>query len=76
MVTNAPWYVPNHVLHSDLQIPTIPEEITGLSNNYKAKIDVQPNKLTTNIFENSVKADNAATHHSICRLDLKLVKSL
>ena len=51
MVTNAPWYVPNHVLHSDLQIPTIREEITRLSTNYKAKIDVHPNKLTTNLFE-------------------------
>ena len=51
MVTNAPWYVPNRVLHSDLQIPTIREEITRLSTNYKAKIDVHPNKLTTNLFE-------------------------
>ena len=51
MVTNAPWYVPNHVLHSDLQIPTIREEITRLSTSYKAKIDVHPNKLTTSLFE-------------------------
>ena len=51
MVTNAPWYVPNHVLHSDLQVPTIREEITRHSTNYKAKIDVHPNKLTTNLFE-------------------------
>ena len=51
MVTNAPWYVPNHMLHSDLQIPTIREEITRLSTNYKAKIDVHPNKLTTSLFE-------------------------
>ena len=28
MVTNAPWYIPNHVLHTDLQILTIREEIT------------------------------------------------
>ena len=51
MVTNAPWYVPNRVLHSDLQIPTIREEITRLSTKYKAKIDVHPNKFTTNLFE-------------------------
>jgi len=51
LLTNVPWYVPNHVLHSDLQIPTIREEITRLSTNYKAKIDVHPNKLTTNLFE-------------------------
>ena len=38
MVTNAPWYIPNHVLHTDLQIPTIRKEITWLSSSYKAKI--------------------------------------
>ena len=50
MVTNAPWYVPNHVLHSDLQIPTIREEITRLSTNNKAKRVVHPNKLISNLF--------------------------
>jgi hypothetical protein len=51
MPTNAPRYVPNHVIHTDIQIPTIREEITRLSTNYKAKIEVHPNKLTTNLFE-------------------------
>ena len=31
MVTKASWYVPNHVLHTDLQMPTIREEITRLT---------------------------------------------
>jgi len=52
MVTNAPWYIPNHVLHTDLQIPTIREEITQISCSYKTKIEVHPNKLTSNIFGN------------------------
>jgi len=47
MATDAPWYIPNHMLQTDLQIPTIREEITRLSTNYKAKIEVHPNKLTT-----------------------------
>jgi hypothetical protein len=51
MATNAPRYVPNHVIHTDLQIPTIREEITRFSTNYKAKMEVQTNKLTTNLFE-------------------------
>jgi hypothetical protein len=50
MVTNAPRYVPNHVLHTDLQIPTIREEITRFSTNYKAKLEVHPNALITNLF--------------------------
>jgi hypothetical protein len=51
MATNAPRYVPNHVIHTDLQIPTIREEITELITNYKPKTEVHPNELTTNLFE-------------------------
>jgi len=28
-IANAPWYTPNKLLHTDLQIPTIREEITS-----------------------------------------------
>ena len=51
IATEAPWYIPNYMLHSDLQIPTIREEITRLSTNYRAKIEVHPNKLTTSLLE-------------------------
>jgi hypothetical protein len=51
MVTKAPWYIPNHVLHTDLQMPTIREEITRLSSNYKAKMEVHPNKLMNTLLE-------------------------
>ena len=27
-ITNAPWYIPNSILHTDLLIPTVREEIT------------------------------------------------
>ena len=67
MATNAPRYVPNRVLHTDLQMPTIREEITRLSSNYKTKIEVHTNELTTSLFE--VQADYAATHLLICPLD-------
>jgi len=69
MVTNATWYIPNHVLHTDLQIPTIKEEIMRLSSSYKAKIEVHPNKLTSNLFGTMTKADYAATRYTICQLD-------
>ena len=51
MATDAPWYIPKHMLHTYLKIPTTREEITRLSTNYKAKIEVQPNKLTTSLLE-------------------------
>jgi len=33
-VVNAPWYVPNTILHTDLQIPTVKAEITNFSTKY------------------------------------------
>src|SRR5215469_6778058 len=56
MVTDAPWYVPNRVLHTDLQLPTVREEITRLSTTYKAKIEVHPNTLTHNLFVKNGRA--------------------
>ena len=33
-IVNAPWYVPNTILHTDLQIPTVKAEITNFSTKY------------------------------------------
>ena len=51
MATNAPRYVPNRALHTDLQMRTVRSEITRVSSNYKAKTEVHPNKLTTSLVE-------------------------
>jgi len=48
-IVNAPWYIPNKLLHTDLQIPTIREEITKFSTNHTAKLLTHPNKLTSNL---------------------------
>jgi hypothetical protein len=39
-IANAPWYVPNTLLHTDLQIPTVKAEIPviNLSNKYREKL--------------------------------------
>jgi hypothetical protein len=44
-IVNAPWYVPNRLLHADLGILTVREEITNNSLKYKHKITVHPNEL-------------------------------
>jgi len=44
-IINAPWYVPNTILHTDLQIPTVKEEITNFSTKYRQKLITHPNKL-------------------------------
>ena len=48
-MVNAPWYVPNKLLHTDLQMPTIKEEITKFSTNHRAKILMHPNNVTYNL---------------------------
>lgn len=49
-IVNAPWYVPNRLLHADLGISTVREEITNNSLKYKDKITVHPNELATILF--------------------------
>jgi len=46
---NAPWYIPNKLLHTDLQIPAIREEITKFSTIHRAKLLIHPNELTSNL---------------------------
>ena len=40
----GPWYVPNTILHTDLQIPTVKAEITNFSTKYREKLLTHPNE--------------------------------
>jgi len=44
-IANSPWYVPNTILHTDLQIPTVKAEITNFSTKYREKLLTHPNEL-------------------------------
>jgi hypothetical protein len=46
-LVNAPWYIPNSLLHTDLQMSTIRNEIMKFSTNYRAKQFTHPNELTS-----------------------------
>jgi hypothetical protein len=46
MITDAPWYVTNALLRRDLHIPSVKEEIQGLSSQYSARLNSHPNLLT------------------------------
>ena len=48
---NAPWYIPNKVLHADLKVPAIRKEITKFSVKYGDKISTHPNAITSTIIE-------------------------
>lgn len=52
-ITNAPWYVSNQTLHSDLKIPFVKSEISKISEKYLAKLNFHPNFLAVNLLDNS-----------------------
>jgi endonuclease/exonuclease/phosphatase family metal-dependent hydrolase len=53
-IVNAPWYVPNKLLHSDLRLRTIPEEINHISSKYNIKIKTHPNRLAAELMNDEV----------------------
>lgn len=56
MIADAPKYVPNKVMHKDLQINTIRQEMAELSKNYQTRLHHHPNILAVNLLN-----DNATT---------------
>lgn len=48
-IADAPYYVPNEVLHRDLQINTIKDEIMKSSARYQLRLSNHPNRLATEI---------------------------
>jgi hypothetical protein len=50
-IVNAPWYVQNRILHADLLIPTVREEVTKHSVAHKNKLRLHPNQLIPILLE-------------------------
>ena len=44
-ITNAPWYVSNHTLHTDLNIPYVREVINERIDKHLNKLEYHPNPL-------------------------------
>jgi hypothetical protein len=51
IIVDAPWYVPNTVIRSDLQTPTVKEETRRYSSQYSARLSAHPNYLIVNLIE-------------------------
>lgn len=45
LISCAPWYVTNHQIHRDLNIPFVQEEVTRFCVNYKQRLQNHTNKL-------------------------------
>jgi hypothetical protein len=54
-IVNAPWYIPNKQLHTDLGISPVREGITNISHKYKGKLRVHPNELATTLLNDEVE---------------------
>jgi hypothetical protein len=51
MIVDAPWYVPNMVVRSDLQMRTVKDKIRRYSSQYSARLSAHPNDLIVNLIE-------------------------
>jgi hypothetical protein len=69
MIVDAPWYVPNTVIRTDLQIPTVNEEICRYSSQYSARLRAHPNDLTVNLIELPDNSNCEDTCQMICLPD-------
>lgn len=52
IILDAPWFVPNSVIHNDLNISSIEEETTRFSNKYRDRLLNHPNELTHTLMDN------------------------
>ena len=52
-IVNAPWYVSNKTLHSDLKMPYVNEEISKHSKKYQRRLENHANNLALNLLDNS-----------------------
>jgi hypothetical protein len=50
-ILNARWYISNIVLHTDLRVSTIREEITKFSVKYRDKTTTHPNEFASTLLE-------------------------
>ena len=50
IITDAPRYVPNTTIKSDLQIPTVKQETRKFSAKYRKRNDTHPNNLANTLF--------------------------
>lgn len=60
IIANAPWFITNEALHSDLNIKTINEQMKIFSKKYENRLNYHPNELAVNLLntENEIRRLN------------------
>ncbi|KAL0270294.1 UNVERIFIED_CONTAM: hypothetical protein PYX00_007756 [Menopon gallinae] len=51
LLTKAPWFVPNRVLHEDLGVPSIKAEIGRLTSSYSVRLEGHTNPLANSLLQ-------------------------
>jgi len=51
IIINAAWYVTNDILHHDLDVPYVGDEIKKFSQRYADRMEKHPNILATNLMK-------------------------
>lgn len=64
-IVNAPWYIPNDVIHKDLKMKTVKEEIQAHSEKYQRKLKQHPNQLAVNLLDVSTALRRLKKYHPI-----------
>ena len=62
---SAPWYVSNEILHRDLEIPTVKEEISKFSNRYNIRVNNHQNPLVTRLLGTSDQIRRLERHYPL-----------
>lgn len=56
IITDAPWFVPNEVLHRDLNMNTVIQEIAKHAKSYKDRLTNHPNILAKSLMDERLEA--------------------
>ncbi|KMQ90709.1 hypothetical protein RF55_9503 [Lasius niger] len=51
MIVDAPWYVTNEIIHKDLEVPMVIDEVKKYTSAYKARIQGHPNILASSLMD-------------------------
>lgn len=55
IIVDAPWFVSNDIIHRDLQVPTIREEIRDSSARYHSRLTIHPNELVNKLLTTTTR---------------------
>lgn len=62
-IVNAPWFITNKMLHTDLNVPFIKPEISRLSNNYLERLSNHVNPLAISLLDDSEEIRRLKRNH-------------